>query len=106
VKYYVFTFSQRIRLINYLFDLARKQRFQQNRLLVRESQSDILPQAVLIDILDSVLEILDEESRRIMVNDFKIRTDKQWWQHFYSRSTYYRLKTKATEEFLDYLHAR
>ena len=106
MRYYVFTFSQRIRLINYLFDLARKQRFQQDRLLVRESLNDKYSEAMLTEILDSVLDILDEESRRIMVNDFKVRADKQWWQHFYSRSTYYRLKTKATEEFLDYLHAK
>ncbi len=96
------TFSERRKIIEYLFELARKQEFQENNFYVRERNSSYSEKR-LTDILDSAISILSEESKRIIVNDFKIRTNKSWWQYFYARTTYYRLKDKATMEFLNYL---
>ena len=103
MKYKELTFSERKKIIDYLFELARKKEFQRNYLYVSEN-TRTKEERSLIEILDNALEFLTEESRRIMVNDFKVKTNKSWWQYFYSRTTYYRLKDKATREFLNYLH--
>ena len=51
-----------------------------------------------------ILSCLSEESRRIIEKDFLYKDKKDWWVLYYSRSTYYRLKTSAMEEILYYFN--
>ena len=51
-----------------------------------------------------ILSCLSEESRRIIEKDFLYKDKKDWWVLHYSRSTYYRLKTRAMEEILYYFN--
>ena len=51
-----------------------------------------------------ILSCLSEESRRIIEKDFLYKDKKDWWVLYYSRSTYYRLKTRAMEENLYYFN--
>lgn len=51
-----------------------------------------------------ILSCLSEESRRIIEKDFLYKDKKDWWVLYYSRSTYYRLKTRALEEILYYFN--
>ena len=51
-----------------------------------------------------ILSCLSEESRRIIEKDFLYKDKKDWWDLYYSRSTYYRLKTRAMEEILYYFN--
>lgn len=53
---------------------------------------------------DFILSCLSEESRRIIEKDFLYKDKKDWWVLYYSRSTYYRLKTRAMEEVLYYFN--
>ena len=52
-----------------------------------------------------ILSCLSEESRRIIEKDFLYKDKKDWWVLYYSRSTYYRLKTRAMEEILYYFNS-
>ena len=51
-----------------------------------------------------ILSCLSEENRRIIEKDFLYKDKKDWWVLYYSRSTYYRLKTRAMEEILYYFN--
>lgn len=51
-----------------------------------------------------ILSCLSAESRRIIEKDFLYKDKKDWWVLYYSRSTYYRLKTRAMEEVLYYFN--
>ena len=51
-----------------------------------------------------IISCLSEESRRIIEKDFLYKDKKDWWVLYYSRSTYYRLKTRAMEEILYYFN--
>lgn len=51
-----------------------------------------------------ILSCLSEESRRIIEKDFLYKDKKDWWVLYYSRSTYYRLKTRGMEEILYYFN--
>ena len=103
MKSYSFSFSQRVKLLRYLFDLSARAQLRENFYQVRE-QSGYFSNNNLTDILEKAVDFLDEDSRRIIVNDFKLKAEKHWWQSFYSRSTYYRLKSKATAELINCLH--
>ncbi len=54
--------------------------------------------------VDYALKQLDKDERRIIDNDFIEKVDKNWWRSYYSKSTYYRLKVRAMEHFLDCLN--
>lgn len=58
----------------------------------------------VIQTYDFILSCLSEESRRIIEKDFIYKDKKEWWVLYYSRSTYYRLKTRAMEEALYYFN--
>jgi hypothetical protein len=49
-----------------------------------------------------VLQLMVPENRSIIVNDFILRKQYNWWLDFYTRSTYYRLKSKALKELLHF----
>jgi len=93
--------AERSTLITYLFDLAKQIDFQRNYLGIQVSSNPNVK--VLGEILDEALECLDEDSRRIIINDFKNKCNRLWWENHYSATTYYRLKAKAIGKFLDYL---
>ena len=46
--------------------------------------------------------VLKEELEKVIEKEFIERVGKDWWIDYYSRSTYYRLKTRAMEETLFY----
>ncbi len=54
--------------------------------------------------VEFALSQLDNEESRIFTNDFVEKADRYWWQSYYSKSTYYRLKVRAMERFLDCLN--
>lgn len=58
----------------------------------------------LISLFDMIIESLNEDSKRIIINDFLKKDEKDWWISYYAKSTYYRLKTRAMEELLFYLN--
>ncbi len=58
----------------------------------------------IISTFDCILESLDDDSKRIIINEFIDPSLHNWWYEYYSRSTYYRAKTRAMEEVLFYLH--
>lgn len=51
-----------------------------------------------------VIEKLSQDSQMIIVNEFVLQKEKEWWIEYFSRSTYYRLKTRAMEEALFYFN--
>lgn len=58
----------------------------------------------IIETYEFILSCLSNESRIIIEKEFVFRESKDWWILFYSRSTYYRLKTRAMEEALYYFN--
>ena len=59
-----------------------------------------------VRLIETALEFLEEDFRRIIRNDFLDPQPKQWWMDYYAKSTYYRLKQRALEHFLRCLHGQ
>jgi len=87
-----YTFQERSRLLKYVFDLR-------NRRVLTHCLKDS-PEDRLVSYLDGALELLDEDGRTIIRNDFVIPSSANWWQSYYARTTYYRLKNSAMKELL------
>ena len=58
----------------------------------------------IIRTFEMILDRLSKDSYMIIYHDFIEKKEKDWWLEYYSRSTYYRLKTRAMEEILFYFN--
>lgn len=58
----------------------------------------------LISSFEIIIKALSPDSQLIITNEFVEQRSDEWWVDFYSRATYYRLKTRALEEVLFYLN--
>ncbi|MBO4218873.1 MAG: hypothetical protein IKX74_06125 [Erysipelotrichaceae bacterium] len=52
----------------------------------------------LYQLVDFVLSSLPEEYRFLLEREYVQQAPRYWWQLFYSKTTYYRLKRKAITE--------
>ena len=52
---------------------------------------------------DEVLDAMPKEERRILKMENIRHAQPDWWQEYYSKSTYYRLRRKAHERFLEWI---
>lgn len=57
---------------------------------------------LLIEMIDMIHKRVNEDSLLILEKQFLNFQERGWWQNYYSRSTYYRLKRNAVEEFFTY----
>ena len=88
-----YTFEEKSRLVDYLFSILRRN---SGRNILREGETDQYS-SVIIDSLHH----LPKESRELLMNDYFYRISRNWWQSYYSKSTYYRMKNAALDEMLD-----
>ena len=58
----------------------------------------------IIRSFELIVSNLTYESKHIIKSEFMDNSARDWWEQMYSRSTYYRLKTRAMEEMLYYLY--
>ena len=58
----------------------------------------------LISSFEMIIKALSHDSQLIIVNEYVEQKENEWWVDYYSRATYYRLKTRALEEFLFYVN--
>lgn len=58
----------------------------------------------LISSFEMIINALSQDSQLIIKNEFVEQRKDEWWIDYYSRATYYRLKTRALEEFLFYVN--
>lgn len=88
-------FHESKQLLHYLFDLR-------NRRTVAGCLKDG-PVDGYVAFLDGSVGLLNDDFQRIIRNDFEHPTAPNWWQSYYSRTTYYRLKNSAMKELLSVL---
>ena len=55
--------------------------------------------------VDYILVQMDEYLARLIYNEYFSSKVSNWWMYYYSKSTYYRLKNKAMDCFLEWWYA-
>ena len=71
---------------------------------VRENQKVYDDNRALIKLVDLSLENCTQTTRQIIRRQYLEISDTEWYRDYYSSSTYYRLRRKAVEEFLNSLN--
>ena len=92
-----YTFKEAEHLVRFYFDMRNRQR-------LRNDFSPPGDEETLGGIMRDVISQLDEDSRRIILSEFEYNYPKQWWQDYYSKSTYYAIKGRAMKQFLAKMH--
>lgn len=67
---------------------------------VEENPRQYHTDADLVYLVDRALQDCSKDTRKIIRNEYLQKADAYWYEEFYSRSTYYRLKRYAVNEFL------
>ena len=91
--------------------MSKYNEFQKNEILVKyifrirshyviNGTLNDAPLHPLVMIVDDILADMDEDERFILRNEFINRMPRYWWQNYYSKSRYYRIKGKALKNFI------
>ena len=55
--------------------------------------------------VDYILLQMDKELSKVIYNEYLLSNNSNWWIYMYSKSTYYRMKNKAMNLFLEWWYA-
>ena len=54
--------------------------------------------------IDKVIDLLSKEAKPFIINEYiKNYNNSSWWTKVYNRSTYYKIRKAALDEFLNYV---
>ena len=103
-------FKQKNLIIKQIGRDYKKNKFANNAiLLVREEEASYLENKKnknyyneLKNKIDYILLQMDTNLSQIIYNEFFSNKNEGWWMYYYSKSTYYRLKNKAMDSFLEW----
>lgn len=56
-----------------------------------------------VRVIDLIISKLSSDTKIIILNDFFEDRDNKWYLEYFTKSTYYRLKKKAVNEFINCL---
>lgn len=90
-------FREISRVVKSIFDKYNKSKFMLENYNQQDRNYD------LYRLVQFALDDLEEDLKRILIQDYVNKSKSYWWNDYYSQSTYYLLKRKAMEQFLDCL---
>lgn len=103
------SFSQKEQILRYLMRCYRLSTNRINRFevchCVKENQQTYYQDKTTQLLVEDALRELSEDEQRIIRFDYMMPRKDYWYLEFFSKSTYYRLKSKAVDKFLRCLHA-
>jgi len=85
-------FKENERLVRYYFRLR-------NRRTAIGSMNDSGDDPIAT-VVDGILKMMNEDERVILENEYIKDYPRNWWQNYYSKSRYYRIKSKALRSFI------
>ena len=52
--------------------------------------------------VEITLQMMDQDARSILENEFILKQEPFWWMDRYSKSTFYRYRSQAIERFIEF----
>ena len=95
--------DEKMSLVFNIFNMYKKIKIFETSL--KESPKNVLADKVgNLKIFDIAISTLSEEHKRIIENDFmSIERKRRWYEDFYCKSTYYKLRHQAIDAVLESL---
>ncbi len=100
---YQYTFQDKQAIIGHLAFLYKKQSLHvhdPSKIFQENQYTNFSQMQAFIAYIDGALELLEKEHKDILVRDFFQGKERNWWSSYYSKTTYYRIKSTAMNEFL------
>ena len=92
--------QQKESLIRYITSCYRKS-CQRQRMKLHGKEGSDPADTLTVSLYESALEALPGKYREIIVREFLDEEGEGWYYHYYSKSTFYRLRQRAISEFMD-----
>ena len=96
------TFKEKEQLLRYLFT-KRNQLLMYEHSVCEKEYNENNSKDQFLRWMQYAMDRLSKDERMILEKEFILYEDRDWWYEYYSRSTYYRMKQKAMDAFLDCL---
>ena len=93
------SFQQKEALVRFLLH-KRASILANEKMELHENTGEYINDKQLLNYLNFAYYSCGCESRKILEYEFIHPAEKNWWYQYYSKSTYYRMKHKAMDEFL------
>ncbi len=101
--------QQKEQILEYLMKCYRKSANRMKRFeecdVVSENKAEYCYDKTTVMLVEAAMEEIGIEERRIIEHDYMHPKENQWYLEFYTRSTYYRIRSRAIDKFLRCLHA-
>ena len=97
------TYKEKDQLLRYIFN-KRNQLLMYEKHICEKEYIEDSKEHLFLRWVQFALNSCSKESRFILEKEYICHERKDWWYVYYSRSTYYRFKQRAMDEFLDCLH--
>lgn len=82
------TYKEMESIIKYLISLQKRQEVWE------------VSEGNLTKIFDFGMQTMNEDEQNVFRHEFILFSDKYWWEEYYSKSTFYRVKKSAMVKFL------
>ena len=96
-------YKEKEQLIRYIFN-KRNQLLLYEKYVCEKEYKEYSSADLFLRWVQYALNSCSKEGRLILEKEFILYERKDWWYNYYSRSSYYRFKQRAMDEFLDCLH--
>lgn len=84
-----------------IYKKLKQQCYDVDNLMMSESYNKELAEAFeFVETIDAVLASLNEDEALILRSDYFENRIPKWYMNYFTRSTYYRIKTRAIDEFV------
>lgn len=83
-------------VVRYLFDMRNKKLSKGDKATKDDRR--------FLEIIEYAYNRLTPEEKRIIQAEYININERNWWQDYYSRTTYYRLKKKTLKDFTEGLY--
>ena len=82
------TYKEMESIIKYLISLQKRQEVWE------------VSEGNLTKIFDFGMQTMNEDEQNVFKHEFILFSDKYWWEEYYSKSTFYRVKSSEMVKFL------
>ena len=84
-----------------IYKKLKQQCYDADHLMISESYNKELAEAYeFVETIDAVLDAMDADEALILRCDYFENRTPKWYMNYFTRSTYYRIKTRAIDEFV------
>lgn len=90
-----------VKHLSRIYKKLKQEYFDVDHLMVCEGEyQEAIEAFEFIETIDAILDAMDYDEALILRNDYFNHREAKWFMNYYSKSTYYRIRSRAIDEFV------